>query len=109
MSTIIILLTCTLFTDWQAVEAASAAATLFKRELLQEAAGEFPIRACIDLGTDLVTQTRDILLLYKVPDMNWARPLHCSLKGNHSGPQRHKIQYYVNVSLKQCDLYDYIV
>ncbi|KAL2094414.1 hypothetical protein ACEWY4_009133 [Coilia grayii] len=92
MSTIIIFLTYTLFTDWRSIEAASAAAVLFKSELLQEAAVELPIRACIDLGTDLVTQTRDILQLYKVPEMNWARPLHCSLKGDPAigvGVERH--------------------
>ncbi|XP_063063637.1 uncharacterized protein LOC134456162 [Engraulis encrasicolus] len=64
---------------------------MYKRALLRSKEAESPLRPLLDTSNK-VSQSRDILGFYKSPEVDWARPLHCSLAGDPAvgiGVQRH--------------------
>ncbi|XP_010773940.1 uncharacterized protein isoform X6 [Notothenia coriiceps] len=93
---------------WKTILCPQAAATLFKRHLLRKNEVEPPIRASVDIREDQESQSREILAFYKSPQVDWARPLRCTLQGDAAvgvGVQRHflslamfKLQHGFNIN-----------
>ncbi|XP_028323837.1 uncharacterized protein LOC114478851 isoform X2 [Gouania willdenowi] len=77
---------------WKNVLCPKGATALYRRQLLREKETEPPIRASIEIRGDQISQSREILMFYKTPDVDWACPLHCTLQGDPAvgvGVNRH--------------------
>ncbi|XP_041832795.1 uncharacterized protein LOC121653125 isoform X2 [Melanotaenia boesemani] len=79
-------------TSWKNILCPKETAVLYRRQLLSEKETEPPIRASIDIRGDQISQSREILMFYKTPDVDWACALHCTLQGDPAvgvGVKRH--------------------
>ncbi len=67
--------------DWKIITDPKTAADVFRKQLLITEEQEQPLRFSLDLREDLDEQDREIISLYKRPNVNWARPFSCMLRG----------------------------
>ncbi|XDV35994.1 hypothetical protein PO909_005848 [Leuciscus waleckii] len=68
------------------------AADVYRKQLLSTEEQGQPLRFMLDLRDDLEEQDRDIISFYKRPNINWARPFSCILRGDAAtgeGVNRH--------------------
>ncbi|XP_076864442.1 uncharacterized protein LOC143516617 [Brachyhypopomus gauderio] len=84
---------------WKKGEDPQGAALLFRRQILQQYERSSPLTAIRDLGDSVLDRERSILTFYKAPKVNWASPLHCTLRGDAAvgdGVNRHFISLTMN-------------
>ncbi|XP_076830819.1 uncharacterized protein LOC143476481 [Brachyhypopomus gauderio] len=84
---------------WKNGEDPQGAALLFRRQILQQYERSSPLTAILDLGDSVLDRERSILTFYKAPKVNWASPLHCTLRGDAAigdGVNRHFISLTMN-------------
>ncbi len=74
---------CTVFlaTDWKRIEFPERAAILYMRCTLRQKEDEPPLKVRIDIREDMEDQEGRIIHFYKVPNIDWTRPLQCQLEG----------------------------
>lgn len=67
--------------DWKWIEVPERAAKLYRRYALRQKEDEPPLKVRIDIREDMEDQEGRIINFYKVPKIDWARPLQCRLEG----------------------------
>ncbi len=70
-----------LATDWKRIEYPERAAILYMRCILRQKEDEPPLKVRIDIREDMEDQEGRIIHFYKVPKIDWTRPLQCRLEG----------------------------
>ncbi len=70
-----------LATDWKRIEFPERAAILYRRCTLRQKEDEPPLKVRIDIREDMEDQEGTIIHFYKVPKIDWTRPLQCRLEG----------------------------
>ncbi|XP_073709377.1 uncharacterized protein [Misgurnus anguillicaudatus] len=78
--------------DWKRIELPERAAVLYRRYTLRQKEDELPLKVRIDIREDMEDQEGRIINFYKVPKIDWTRPLQCRLEGDVAigdGVQRH--------------------
>ncbi|XP_073805177.1 uncharacterized protein [Danio rerio] len=68
--------------EWKNIEVPERAAILFRRYTLRQKEDEPSLKVRIDIREDMKDQEGAIINFYKVPKIDWARPLQCRLEGD---------------------------
>ncbi|XP_042619485.1 uncharacterized protein LOC109072616 isoform X2 [Cyprinus carpio] len=78
--------------DWKRIELPERAAIQYRQCTLRQKEDEPPLKVRIDIREDMEDQEGRIINFYKVPKIDWTRPLQCRLEGDVAtgdGVQRH--------------------
>ncbi|XP_062846705.1 uncharacterized protein LOC134308102 isoform X3 [Trichomycterus rosablanca] len=78
--------------SWKRAEVPQRAAVLYRMGLVQEKETEPPLKFRLDIREDVEDQEAKIISFYKIPKVDWARPLYCKLQGDVAtgeGVKRH--------------------
>lgn len=70
-----------LATDWKRIELPERPAIQYRQCTLRQKEDEPPLKVRIDIREDMEDQEGRIKFFYKVPKIDWTRPLQCRLEG----------------------------
>uniref|UniRef100_A0A8C2DYB6 HECT-type E3 ubiquitin transferase n=1 Tax=Cyprinus carpio TaxID=7962 RepID=A0A8C2DYB6_CYPCA len=78
--------------DWKRIELPERPAIQYRQCTLRQKEDEPPLKVRIDIREDMEDQEATMIHFYKVPKIDWTRPLQCRLEGDVAtgdGVQRH--------------------